>query len=49
MIDKGMNYIPHEELDVEAFKKAGQAAYDVLKVGEAREAVYAELGKTVVK
>jgi len=49
MIDQGMNYIPYEELDVDAFKKAGQAAYEILKVVEAREAVYAELGKTVVK
>jgi len=49
MIDQGMTYIPHDDLDVEAFKRAGQAAYDVLKVGEAREAVYAEIGKTVVK
>ncbi len=49
MIDKGMIYIPHEDLDVNAFKKAGAAVYDELKLNDAREAVYAELGKTIVK
>lgn len=49
MIDKGMTYIPHKDLDVNAFKKAGAAVYDDLKLNEAREAVYAELGKTIVK
>ena len=49
MIDKGMIYIPHEDLDVNAFKKAGGAVYDDLKLNDAREAVYAELGKTIVK
>jgi len=49
MIDKGMTYIPHKDLDVNAFKKAGAAVYDNLKLNDAREAVYAELGKTIVK
>lgn len=49
MIDKGMTYIPHKDLDVNAFKKAGAAVYDDLKLNDAREAVYAELGKTIVK
>lgn len=49
MIDKGMTYIPHKDLDVNAFKKAGGAVYDDLKLNDAREAVYAELGKTIVK
>lgn len=47
MIDQGMNYISHDELDVEAFKKSGQTAYEVLGVVEAREKVYAELGKSI--
>lgn len=49
MIDKGMTYIPHEDIDINAFKKAGQAAYNALKLDDAREAVYKELGKTVIK
>lgn len=49
LIDKGMTYIPYEDLDINAFKKAGAAVYDDLKLNDAREAVYAELGKTIVK
>jgi TRAP-type C4-dicarboxylate transport system substrate-binding protein len=49
MIKKGMNYIPQSELDMVAFKKASGAAYEALKLGEAREAVYADLGKKIVK
>jgi TRAP-type C4-dicarboxylate transport system substrate-binding protein len=47
LIDEGMEYIPHEDLDIAAFKKSGQAAYDALNLNEARDAVYEELGKTV--
>lgn len=49
MIEKGMTYVPYDQMDINAFKKGGQAAYDALKLDAAREAVYKELGKTVVK
>lgn len=49
MIDDGMKYIPYEDLDIEAFKKAGQAAYDALDLNGAREAVYEELGKEIMQ
>jgi len=49
MIDKGMTYISHGDMDIEAFKKAGQTAYDAMKLDAVREAIYAELGKKVVK
>lgn len=45
MIDKGMTYIAHKDLDIEAFKKSGQAAYDAMKLGAVKDAIYAELGK----
>ena len=45
MIDQGMKYIAHSELDVEAFKASGQRAYEQLGLAEAKAAVYAELGK----
>ena len=49
LIKKGMNYIPQSELDMVAFKKASASAYDALKLSEAREAVYNDLGKKLVK
>lgn len=49
LIKKGMKYIPQSELDIVAFKKAGGAAYDALKLTEARDAVYSDLGKKLVK
>ena len=45
MIEKGMKYIPHSELDMDAFIASGQKAYDDLGLAEAKRAVYAELGK----
>lgn len=48
MIDAGMEYVPYEEMDIEALKKAGQSAYDELKLNEVREAIYKELGKEIV-
>lgn len=45
LISKGMIYIPQSDLDMDAFKKSGQAAYDSMKLGAAKEAIYAELGK----
>ncbi|RGZ00387.1 C4-dicarboxylate TRAP transporter substrate-binding protein [Clostridium sp. AM58-1XD] len=49
MIDAGMEYVPFEEMDIEAFKKSSQAAYDKLNLNEAREAIYKELGKEIEK
>ncbi|MCM3760015.1 C4-dicarboxylate TRAP transporter substrate-binding protein [Alkalihalobacillus oceani] len=49
LIDAGMNYIPYDELDIEAFKKAGQAAYDALDLNDARKAIYEELGKEIAE
>lgn len=49
MIDAGMEYVPADQMDIEAFKKASQAAYDKLNLNEAREAIYKELGKEVAK
>lgn len=43
MIDKGMTYIPHSELDMDAFIKSGQAAYKAMGLEAARDAVYAEI------
>lgn len=45
MISKGMTYVPHKDLDMDAFKKAGQAAYEEMKLGDAKKAIYKELGK----
>lgn len=45
MIDKGMTYIPHSELDNKAFVASGEQAYKALGLDAAKAAVYAELGK----
>jgi len=49
LVKKGMNYIPQSELDMVAFKKASASAYDALKLTEARDAVYKDLGKKLVQ
>ena len=49
LIKKGMKYIPQNELDMVAFKKASASAYDALKLTEARDATYADIGKKLVK
>ena len=49
MIEKGMTYVPFKDMDINAFKKSGQSAYDAMKLDAVREAIYAELGKPVVK
>jgi len=41
--EKGVTII--EDVDLEAFKKAGEAAYEVLGISEAKEKVYQEIGK----
>lgn len=45
LIDRGMTYIPESELDMEAFKKAGDKAYEKLGLLEVRDRIYKELGK----
>jgi tripartite ATP-independent transporter DctP family solute receptor len=40
---RGMTLV--EDVDLAAFRKAGERAYEVLNLGEARRAVYRELGK----
>lgn len=49
LIKRGMKYIPQNELDVAAFKRASASAYDVLKLAEGRDAVYTDLGKKLAK
>lgn len=41
--EKGMTIIPTEEIDIEAFKEAGKAAYEVLGIAEVREQILKEL------
>jgi len=43
LIEKGMKII--EDVDMAAFRKAGEKAYEVLNISEARKQVYKELGK----
>ncbi|MCL1999890.1 MAG: C4-dicarboxylate TRAP transporter substrate-binding protein [Planctomycetes bacterium] len=43
---QGITIIPREEIDIDAFKAAGERAYDVLKIREVRDAAYKALGKT---
>lgn len=43
MVDEGMEII---EPDVEAFKKAADAAYDELGYTELRQQIYKEIGKS---
>ena len=45
MIKAGMKLISYSDLDIDAFRKSSQSAYDVLKLTEARKAVYADIGK----
>ena len=46
MIDAGMEYVPYEEMDIAAFKEASKKAYEELNLMEARDAIFAELGRT---
>ena len=45
MIKNGMTLIPYAQMDIAAFRKSSQSAYDVLKLADARKAVYADIGK----
>jgi TRAP-type C4-dicarboxylate transport system substrate-binding protein len=43
---KGMTLVPESQIDMKAFKAAGEAAYEKLNLKDARDKVYAEIGKT---
>ena len=45
LMEQGMQYVPSSDIDMEAFKKAGEAAYEKLGLIEARDQIYGELGK----
>lgn len=42
---KGVKIVPREEIDIAAFRAAGDKAYEVLKLTEVRAAAYKALGK----
>ncbi len=46
MIAAGMEYVPYEEMDIAAFKAASEKAYKDLNLLEARDAIFAELGRS---
>ncbi|NTZ17355.1 hypothetical protein EXW96_07195 [Paenibacillus sp. JMULE4] len=41
----GVTIIPANEIDIAAFKKAGEAAYTKLNLVQARDTVFKEMGK----
>jgi len=43
LLAKGM--VAVEDCDIAAFKKAGEKAYEVLKITDAKNKVYQEMGK----
>jgi len=43
--EKGMIVVPMKDIDLDAFKKAGEKAYEVLKVKEVKERIWKELRK----
>ena len=45
LIKKGMTIIEKKDIDIDAFRKAGEKAYEVLNITEAKKQVYKELGK----
>ncbi|MDC7228785.1 MAG: C4-dicarboxylate TRAP transporter substrate-binding protein [Sphaerochaetaceae bacterium] len=45
LIQDGITVIENSELDMEAFRKAGEKAYEVLGITEAKNLVYEALGK----
>jgi TRAP-type C4-dicarboxylate transport system substrate-binding protein len=46
MIDAGMEYIPYDQMDIAAFKESSKKAYEELGLIEARDAIFAELGRS---
>lgn len=45
LIESGVTVIPFEEIDIEAFKAAGEKAYEVMGITDAKNAIYEGLGK----
>ena len=45
MVDAGVEVVPYEEMDIEAFKAASEKAYEELDLLDARDAIFAELGR----
>ena len=45
LVAGGVTVIPTEEIDMEAFKAAGEKAYEVMGITEAKNAIYEGLGK----
>ncbi|MDD4842641.1 MAG: C4-dicarboxylate ABC transporter, partial [Sphaerochaetaceae bacterium] len=43
---RGMILVPESDIDMKAFKAAGEAAYVKLNLQAARDRVYAEMGKS---
>ncbi|MCS7202373.1 MAG: C4-dicarboxylate TRAP transporter substrate-binding protein [Dictyoglomus sp.] len=43
--ERGMIIVPKKDIDIAAFKKAGEKAYEVLKIKEAKDKVWKELRK----
>jgi len=46
LIDNGMTIIEADELDMDAFHKAGEKAYEVLNLTGVRDEIYEEMGKS---
>jgi len=44
--DAGVNIVPESEIDMKAFRAAGEAAYQKLSLTEARDRIYREIGKS---
>jgi TRAP-type C4-dicarboxylate transport system substrate-binding protein len=45
LIEEGMTIIPHDEIDIDAFKAASDSAYETLGLLEVRDQIFAEMGK----
>ena len=45
MVDAGVEVVPYEEMDIDAFKAASEKAYEELDLLDARDAIFAELGR----
>lgn len=43
--EEGMTIIPHDEIDIEAFKAASDSAYEALGLLDVRDRIFDELGK----
>lgn len=44
-VDAGLEIVAYEDMDIAAFKEASQSAYDKLNLNEARDTIFAELGR----